>query len=100
MSAFMKPVDKVIQNDLIPQIIRESITENERQFYSLTARLIGLGIRVFSEKAENDFDNSAYIRAPLVALIVAQEETFPNKEILSQRILAIKRNNSNQLSES
>ena len=96
----MKPVDKVIQNDLIPSIIRESITENERQFYSLPVRSRGIGIPVFSEKAENDFDNSVYITAPLVAFIVTQKETFPNKEILNQRIGTIKRNNSNQLSES
>ena len=58
MSEFMKPFDKVIQNDLIPSIIRKSITENERQFYSLPARSVGLGIPVFSEKAKNDLDNS------------------------------------------
>ena len=46
----MKPSDKVIQNDLIPSIIRESITENERQFYSLPVRSRGIGIPVFSKK--------------------------------------------------
>ena len=70
LSELMKPVDKVIQNDLIPSIIRESITENERQFYSLPVRSRGIGIPVFSEKAENDFDNSVYITAPLVAFTV------------------------------
>ena len=42
------------------------------------------------------FNNSVYITAPLVALIVTQEETLPINEILSQRIATIKRNNSNQ----
>ena len=99
MSELMKPVEEIIQNDLLPSIIGESIIVNERQLYSLPARSGGLGISVFSEKAENDFDNSLYITAPLVALIVTQEETLPNNEIVNERIATIKRNNSNQLSE-
>ena len=97
MSELMKPVDEIIQNDLLPTIIGESITENERQLYLLPARSGGLGIPVFflfffffSEKAENDFDNSVYITTPLVALIVTQEETSPINEIVSERIATIK----------
>ena len=33
MSELMKPVDEIIQNDLLPTIIGESITENERQLF-------------------------------------------------------------------
>ena len=47
----MKPVDEIIQNDLLPSIIEESITENERQLYSLPARSGGLGIPVFLRKS-------------------------------------------------
>ena len=60
----------------------------------LPARSKGLGIPVFTEKDKNDFDDSVYIIAPLVALIVPKEETLPNNEIVSERIAAIKRNNS------
>ena len=99
MSELMKPVDEIIQIDLLPLIIGKSITENERQLYSLPARSGGLDISVFSEKVKNDFGNSVYITAPLVALIVTQEETLPNNAIVSKQIATIKRNNSNQLSE-
>ena len=99
MSELMKPVDEIIQIDLLPLIIGKSINENERQLYSLPARSGGLGISVFSEKVKNDFGNSVYITAPLVALIVTQEETLPNNAIVSKQIATIKRNNSNQLSE-
>ena len=54
----MKPVDEIIQNELLPSITGESITENEKQHYSLPGRSGGVGIPVFSKKAENDFDNS------------------------------------------
>ena len=99
MSELMKRVGEIIQNNLLPSITGESITENERQFYSLPARSGGLGISVFSEKTENDFDNSVYIAASLVALIVTQEKTMPNSKMVSERIATIKRNNSNQLNE-
>ena len=68
----------------------ENLLPNERRFYSLTARLEGLGISAFAEKAENDFDNSIYITAPFLALTVMQEETLPNNEIVSERIATIK----------
>ena len=97
----MKPVDKIIQNDLLHLIIGEYVTENERQLHWLPARSGGLGIPVFSEKTEVDFDNSVYITVPLVALIFTQEEIIitPNNEIISKQIATIKRYNSNQLSE-
>ena len=50
MSELKKPVDEIIQNDLLPLIIGESTTENERQLFSLPARSGGLGISVFSKK--------------------------------------------------
>ena len=61
----MKPVHEIIQNDLLPSINGESITENKRQLYSLPARSGGLGLHDFFKKAENGFDNSVYIALPL-----------------------------------
>ena len=58
ISTVMKPVDEIIQNELLPSITGESINDNEKQYYSLPGRSGGVGIPVFSEKAENDFDNS------------------------------------------
>ena len=55
MRKLMKSVDRIIQNDLLPLIIEESITENERQLYSLPGRSRDLGIPVFTKKAENHF---------------------------------------------
>lgn len=99
MRELMKSVDDIIQNDPLLSIIRESITENKIQFFSLLERSGGLGVPIFSEKAKNDFSNTAYIPAPLVTLIVMQEERLPNNESLSERIATIKQNNSNQLRE-
>ena len=87
--SLMELVHEIIQHDLVPSIIGESITKNERQLYSLPARSEGLGISSFSEKAENDFDNSVYITASLVALKVTQEEILSNDEIVSERVTFI-----------
>ena len=96
----MKPVDEIIQNDLLLLVIGESIAENEIQLYSFSARSRGLGIPIFSrKKAVNDFDNFVYVTVPLVALIVTQDEKLPKNKIVIEQIEAIKRNNLNQLSE-
>ena len=66
----MKRFEESIKNELLPSITGESITDKEKELYSLPTRLGGLGIPSFEEKAENDFENSLHITAPLVALIV------------------------------
>ena len=70
MNELMKRFEESIKNELLPSIIGESITDKEKELYSLPTRLGGLGIPSFVEKAENDFENSLHITAPLVALIV------------------------------
>ena len=52
----------------------------------------GLGIPSFAGKAENDFENSLHISAPLVALIVTQEESLPDDCNVKQRINPTKQN--------
>ena len=48
MSELMKPVDEVIQNNLLPSIIGKSITENQRRLYSLPTNSGVQGIYIFS----------------------------------------------------
>ena len=86
MNELTKPVDKITKNELLPLIVRESITDKEKELYSLPARLCGLGIPSFAEKGENDFRNSLHITAPLVALIVMQEESLPDDCNVKQQI--------------
>ena len=84
MDELMKPVDESLKNELLPSIIRESMTNKEKELYSLSTRLGGLGIPSFVEKAENDYKNSLHITASLVALIVAQEELLPDDSNVKQ----------------
>ena len=70
MDELMKPVDEIIKNELLQSITGESITDKEKELYSLPTRLGGLRIPSSTEKTENDFENSLHITAPLVTLIV------------------------------
>ena len=53
----------------------------------------------FAEKAENDFENSLHITAPLVALIVTQEEALPDDCNIKQQINSTKQNKEKLLIE-
>ena len=70
MDELMKPVDEIIKNELLQSITGESITDKEKELYSLPTRLGDLRIPSSTEKAENDFENSLHITASLVTLIV------------------------------
>ena len=58
-----------------------------------------MAIPSFAEKAENYFENSLHITAPLVALIVTQEESLPDDSNVKQRISSTKQNKEKLLIE-
>ena len=99
MNELLKPVDESIKNELLPSIIGESITNKEKELYSLPTRLGGLGIPFFAEKAEIDFENSLHITALLVSLMVIQEELLPNDCNVKQQIKLAKQNKEKLLIE-
>ena len=61
MYELMKSVDEVIEHELLPSIIGESIAGKEKELYSLLMKLGGLGIPLLGEKTENDFENSLVV---------------------------------------
>ena len=56
-----------------------SITQTERDLFSLPVRLGGLGIPIFTEKATSDYINSKMLTAPLTAIIVLQGYDLPDE---------------------
>ena len=50
MEKFLLPHDEKIDNTFLPSVLNETITEKEREVYSLPVRLGGLGIPIISEK--------------------------------------------------
>ena len=78
MNNLKTSVDEIVQNVLLPAIIGETISEKERELYSLLVWSRGLDILLFSEKTCNELENSLIITAPLVALIITQGTSLPN----------------------
>ena len=54
MEKLWLPLDEKIDNTFLPSVLNETITEKEREVYSLPVRLGGLGIPIISEKAKNE----------------------------------------------
>ena len=93
MYELMKPVVEIIQNDFLPSLLGEFVTEKERVLYSLPVRCVGLGIPLFTEKATHDFENSLEITAPFVALIITQGEERPHVTDIRERTATVNRRN-------
>ena len=78
MERFLLPLDEKIDNTFLPSVLNETITEKEREVYSLPVRLGGLGIPIISEKAKNELAASLEITAPLTDIIISQENKLPD----------------------
>ena len=78
MNDLMKQVDDIVQNFLLLVITGETISEKERELYSLSVQSKALGIPLFNEKTWNELENSLIITAPLVALTINQATSLPN----------------------
>ena len=98
---FLLPLDEKIDNTFLPSVLNETITEKEREVYSLPVRLGGLGIPIISEKAKNELAALLEITAPLTDIIISQENKLPdavsvnliranvdkrNKELLASKV--------------
>ena len=101
MEKFLLPLDEKIYNTFLPSVLNETITEKEREVYSLPVRLGGLGIPIISEKAKKELAASLEITAPLTDIIISQENKLPdvasvnliranvdnrNKELLASKV--------------
>ena len=78
MNDLMKLVYEILQNILLPATVGETISEKDRELYSLPVRSGGLGILLFREKTCNEQENFLIITAPLVALIITQGTSLSN----------------------
>ena len=71
-------VDEKIENVLLPSLLVEGVTKNEKLLYSLPVRMGGLGISNFSEKCNHDYDALKKVSKPLTSLIIQQSEKLPS----------------------
>ena len=84
MNDLMKPFDEIVQFFLLPVIIGETISEKERELYSLSVGSGGLDIPLLNEKTCNELENLLTITSPLVDLIITQGTSLPNADEIKE----------------
>ena len=72
----LKPLDDVISDNFLPKLLDSIVTDNERSLFQLPVRLRGLGIPILSEIAREHFESSKIIAAPLVTIMILQEDAL------------------------
>ena len=77
----LKPLDDAITNTLIPAITGfGSISELDRELLSLPVSQGGMGIDNIGDNAEEEYQRSRAITAPLAAIIALQGDTLPDPD--------------------
>ena len=73
----LRRLDDVINNKLIPSFTEKKLCGNdERHLLSLPIKLGGMGIPIFSEISQTEFQNSSQLTEEHVSLITRQERTY------------------------
>ena len=71
MNEMMKPLDEVINNELIPAILGTDVySRAERDMFSLPLRYGGLAIPSFCDIANVEYATSKRLTAPLAAIMM------------------------------
>ena len=92
MENFIKPLDNLIEQKFIPTLLDSIVTENDRQLYSLPVKFGGLGIPIFSDVCNMQYEQSQQISAPLKSLILSQSSSIPD----SESVKTIRREKTNE----
>ena len=94
MEKYLDPLNKIIDEKLIPNIFGSSFSEDERRLFSLPIRDGGMGIRMLDQSVKLDFELSQMITKPLVNLIIQQSDFIPskNEESIAKKKASDKKN--------
>ena len=77
ISNLLQHTDDVITKEFIPEITGGvKCSENERKLLSLSPKLGGLGIPIFSEMSDFEYSNSKMVTKQLCEKIIQQERQF------------------------
>ena len=77
LSNILKPLDDYIDDHFIPALTEgHALGDNERRLLSLPVRLGGLGIPIYSDICQKEFENSVRVTEMLRSKIVSQEQRY------------------------
>ena len=79
MAELLEPLDRIITDKFLPALLgSQSITEIERELYALPIRNGGLGIPILKDIAEDEFQTSLQVTAPLATIMALQSINLPD----------------------
>ncbi|XP_066931552.1 uncharacterized protein [Clytia hemisphaerica] len=96
MTEYIKPLDEIIAEKFVPNLLDSIITEQDRNLFSLPVKNGGLGIPILAESCDLHINHSRAISGPLQAVIVNQSIDLPNPETV-KRIKNEKKREKEQL---
>ena len=85
ISELLQPLESAILKEFIPAIAGKSISDLERDLFSLPVRMGGLGLCDPSSIADFEFDASVSITSPLIHDIIQQRTKFSVEVLSDQR---------------
>ena len=80
ISDILKPLDDIIDHELIPALFGTAISPNEREILSLPIREGGLGLRSLSQTSDQTYTASKNMTLPLRKQIETQNPNLPNPD--------------------
>ena len=80
MEEYIKPLDNIITEKFLPNLLDSLITQVDRNLFSLPVKNGGLGIPILAESCDLQLNHSRAISAPLKSVIVNQSIELPNPE--------------------
>ena len=84
MSTYIQPLDEVITEKFLPNLLGSVVTDEDRNLYSLPVKFGGLGIPILAESCAMQFEHSKSITTPLKTVIVDQSTALPNQAIVKE----------------
>ena len=79
MNEIIRPFDDIIMNTVLPAIIGERLSPQEKGLFALPIQESGLGIKELSVKAPREYEISKKATRPLVTAMIKQSDTTPGK---------------------
>ena len=80
ISDMLKPLDDTINNEFIPALFGTTITDQDRELFSLPSKDGGLGIRPISSNSNRAHHTSVTLTKPLIESILAQSDVLPSAD--------------------
>ena len=77
----MKPLEDAIRQKFIPALLGRTVSDLERELFSMPARFAGLGIANPCVRCEKQFSGSEELTAPLLELILAQDRKLNARQM-------------------